>query len=461
MDDSPLKLGQEYPPANEGELIDQIADIILQAHGFILVTSSAPRRLPHPKAHGCLNALFTVRKDLPEHLNGGVFKAGREYRAKIRFSNGDLKAQDDHEPDIRGMAIKLFVDDPRERGSSGLEQDFVLANDKVFFSRNAEDYMGFTASVTKFKGLDAHFENYPDLGKIYRRSQVVISSPLEHQYYSQVPFMLGKGRPAVKYSAKPSLPVSTLPADSSPDFLRKALAEHLKTGPAAFDFLVQVQKDPGTMPVEDSAVEWPEGDSPFEKVATIMIPPQAVGECEALSFNPWNALPEHRPLGGINRIRRAVYQRAAEARRKPKTQDTFTGVMKLKDPGAVGELAKILKENGLVNAFALKRLGFVHFARFFIVVDEVGGTKIARFIIVTTFDFDFRDYVQAFIEEIGDVFDQLVVLMQDAPPTPVREHREEFMKYVKQISSPPAIIPALFYGAYPDYSVQNVLKMEP
>jgi hypothetical protein len=29
--------------------------------------------------------------------------------------------------------------------------------------------------------------------------------------------------------------------------------------------------------------------------------------CEHLSFNPWRCLPEHRPLGGINRARKAIY----------------------------------------------------------------------------------------------------------------------------------------------------------
>ena len=28
---------------------------------------------------------------------------------------------------------------------------------------------------------------------------------------------------------------------------------------------------------------------------------------ENLSFTPWHSLPEHRPIGGINRVRKAVY----------------------------------------------------------------------------------------------------------------------------------------------------------
>lgn len=49
-------------------------------------------------------------------------------------------------------------------------------------------------------------------------------------------------------------------------------------------------------------------------MATILIAEQNVSigsdverRCESLSFNPWHALAEHRPLGGMNRLRRAVY----------------------------------------------------------------------------------------------------------------------------------------------------------
>jgi hypothetical protein len=33
-----------------------------------------------------------------------------------------------------------------------------------------------------------------------------------------------------------------------------------------------------------------------------------------LSFSPWHALEEHRPLGGINRARRIVYPASSELR---------------------------------------------------------------------------------------------------------------------------------------------------
>ena len=95
---------------------------------------------------------------------------------------------------------------------------------------------------------------------------------------------------------------------------------HLKTREAVFDFRVQPQTDPVTMPVEDPSVEWDvewdEGVSKPIPVATLTIGVQDVDssegralaeECEAMCFSPWNALAEHRPMGGINRLRQAVY----------------------------------------------------------------------------------------------------------------------------------------------------------
>ena len=36
--------------------------------------------------------------------------------------------------------------------------------------------------------------------------------------------------------------------------------------------------------------------------------------CESLSFNPWNALVDHRPLGDFNRARCAIYTAMAAFR---------------------------------------------------------------------------------------------------------------------------------------------------
>ncbi|MCY1223031.1 hypothetical protein D9M72_351400 [compost metagenome] len=84
--------------------------------------------------------------------------------------------------------------------------------------------------------------------------------------------------------------------------------------PACFAFQVQKQNAQHYMPIEDTSVEWDEAVSPFVTVATIKVPAQDFDSreqnlaCDNLSFNPWHSLPEHRPIGGINRLRKAVYE---------------------------------------------------------------------------------------------------------------------------------------------------------
>jgi hypothetical protein len=123
--------------------------------------------------------------------------------------------------------------------------------------------------------------------------------------------------------------------------------------------------------------------------------------------------------------------------------------MTLKEPVAESarKLRSLMHDNGLANAVRLTRLGFVHSARFVIMAD--------KFAVITSYDFDFRDYLHTFVDELGDLFDMVLPLMQDAPPTPVREHRDEFVDYISRIR----VEPDLFYSAYPDLSVQNILTM--
>jgi hypothetical protein len=87
----------------------------------------------------------------------------------------------------------------------------------------------------------------------------------------------------------------------------------LKTEPACFSVNIQLQGDRQAMPVEDPTVEWSTLSSPFVPVADIRIAPQTFDTpernayCENLSYSPWHAVPDLRPAGSINRIRRAVY----------------------------------------------------------------------------------------------------------------------------------------------------------
>ena len=282
----------------------------------------------HPRAHGCVHATFKVEEGLSLPLAQGVFVPGRTYPAWIRFSNGSSDpSKHDGEGDARGMAIKL-LDVPGEKilaaERDAPTQDFILINNPTFLVDDPARYLRLVDAVDSNPvvklvklplavGLDGL-----RIAKAMKSSK--IASPLEVRYWSAVPYRLGDPphKHAVKYSARPSLPPGTNPKNPSPHFLRETMIRQLANGEAQFDFLVQ-RRIP-SMDVENSRVEWDEARAPFVKVATITIPAQQFATRERddfgenLCFSPWHALPQHRPLGAVNRARRIVYEEIGRLR---------------------------------------------------------------------------------------------------------------------------------------------------
>jgi catalase len=142
---------------------------------------------------------------------------------------------------------------------------------------------------------------------------------LNTQFYGVSAYKLGNEN-VVKYSMKPCSEAKAADVDrSQPNFLRDEMAAHLKDRDACFYFMVQLQVPGKNMPVEDTTVEWTESESPFVPVARIDIKKQTFVEnqetCEQLSYNPWHSLPEHQPLGVMNRVRKSLYLGVSRYRR--------------------------------------------------------------------------------------------------------------------------------------------------
>ncbi len=96
---------------------------------------------------------------------------------------------------------------------------------------------------------------------------------------------------------------------------------------------------------------------------------------------------------------------------------------------------------------ALNKLKIVHFARF---VFLENNTKLA---VITTYDGTFGDYINDFIDAIGDVFNALLAHMDGAPPLPVQQNRQQFLDYVTA-NDLRGIEP--FYSAYPKATVLDI-----
>lgn len=329
------ELGESPWPGEQAATL-AITEIIQETMKLHYTNNLPALRRVHPKAHGCVLANFQVNKTLLEEYQHGVFQPGAHYKAWIRFSNGDSDAtREDKEGDGRGMAIKLMgVPGKKLLPDEDNTQDFVMITHPVFFINDPQKYLSFIQSqsssnlLTKLSaplslGIDGLIIGAKINGK-------KIGNPLYARYWSMVPYQLGSGpdRRAMKYSAKPCNQIDNKPESDQlqdPNYLRAAMKKHLETNHACFEFLIQTRDirtaTGAALSVEMSTNEWEESVAPFFKVATITISKQDFDKpeqnkfCEDLSYTPWHAVSEHRPLGGINRIRKVVYTSTSNLRR--------------------------------------------------------------------------------------------------------------------------------------------------
>jgi Catalase len=317
---APTADGEEIPQGEDeaiNSVVQQIRDSVQQ--GFS--KEGHAYRDAHRKAHGCVTAKFTVAPGLSPDLAQGLFASAKSYDALVRYSNGSGAAQDDHEGDGRGMAVKVLGVEgtkvlPEEAGAH--TQDFLMINYPVFFVRNAIDYVGFQEASSKGKiGLLWWvFTHIFHEGQIAKAIQgTVMTNPLDSRYWSMTPSKLGARQ--MKFRAVPCAGASFVSPSDSADRLRENLEATLAAQTACFDFQVQLRTDPASQPIEDPTIEWDEKAAPFVTVAQITIPQQkpVQGEaCEILSYTPWHSLPEMRPLGGIQRARKVIYQEISKTR---------------------------------------------------------------------------------------------------------------------------------------------------
>lgn len=303
----------------------------------------------HVKVHGCAVGEFRVLPNLPPELAQGLFADERTFSAVVRFSNSSSRSQPDFIPDGRGMAIKL-LDVPGERLSSeensAATHDFVMVNHPVFFAANVKDFLRFeqVLAAEKPKQLRTATEaltggEWNPLHWHWREALTAIqiaghlpAHPASNTYFSMAPIRFGKY--VAKYRAKPAGDLQGSLVDllaklgQQPNALRLILEETLRWQQLLFEFQVQLRTTAQTMPVEDATVQWPESESPYRTVALVLIPRQEINTeeqnavCKQLSFNVWHTIVDHRPLGGINRLRREAYPISAAWRRQELSRES-------------------------------------------------------------------------------------------------------------------------------------------
>jgi len=325
-----LKLNTEYPEPDEQKVTEELIVLLKGVIEQRYLTGLTYRDV-HVKGHAAVRAEFVVEPGLPEELRVGVFREPRTFPAWIRFSNSSEDPAEDGKGDIRGFALKLMgVEGEKllDIEQEATTHDFIFLSTNVFLTKDARDFCELVAcgglnkkkSLSDYLSITWYFLTHPKVGSGLRKALRKFPHLLEIEWFSATPYLCGER--AVKYALKPHLKTkSELPQNPSNNFLRERLIEHLAREGTGFDFMVQPQTDPYREPIENALVPWKEEHAPFYKVATVNIPRQSIGSpeqmmfAENLSFNPWRCLPEHRPLGSANRVRKAVYVAISEYRR--------------------------------------------------------------------------------------------------------------------------------------------------
>jgi catalase len=299
--------GMEHEESNES-MVDVDADTILKGiRENTYKYSGHARRSLHAKSHGIVLGTLSVLENLPPTLAQGLFSKPEDYKAVMRFSTLPGMILKDSVSMPRGVALKIQrVRGDRLPDSPGNEQDFLLVNAPTFGARTVKEFNEFIGSVVaklsdESKGL-----------------AVADNEILGETFYSQTPFLFGQH--ICKFALVPvsaALKARTnkhIDVSGKANALLDSVVEYFAKESGDWELKVQLNTSLQSMPIEDSTVSWPQDKSPYITVARLSVPVQNAWSPtniatvdEGMSFNPWNGLAAHRPLGSINRARKPTY----------------------------------------------------------------------------------------------------------------------------------------------------------
>ncbi|MFC5823492.1 peroxidase family protein [Nonomuraea insulae] len=277
------------------------------------------------------NARLSFSSDLPEDLRAGFAQPGAEYPVTVRLSNASGARQPDFARDLRGAALRV-------QASPEQAHDLLMTSHPVSHARNAREFVRFAqvmaaADTAVRKGIALYVKLPLKVGwatAARMRRNVKAASGREvrslalETYWSRGAILWGPAGP-VRYLLRPAAdaPPAPSPSKTDPDHLRYELLARLGSADVVFDLCVQRYVDDRRTPIENGAADWREQDAPVVQVATLTIPRQDPGTAPAravalridqLAFDPWNTTGEFRPLGNLNRARKAAYEASSAHR---------------------------------------------------------------------------------------------------------------------------------------------------
>jgi mono/diheme cytochrome c family protein len=336
----------------------EAADVAQIVRGILTIQARFAAQQQRPLGRGthtkgvCLRAEFEVfdlrttigDPALAARLAKGIYARPGVYEATVRFANGASKLEQDSQRDVRALSFAMDVP-AGILGPTAARLDYSM-NDAPTFpindTRSFAVFMRFAcAQSTKDRIRVARSTSLRDLAGLLatsmrgeRQKRKPTLAFQQMRYWSTVPFSHGPDD-AVKYSAIPNADNPAEPFQSGPNFLRDELVRHVSEDGvmSSFDIALQfldaermrhwgIRKEPSFW-IEGASLEWKEEQAPFHVVGRLRLLPGSIladKDCERHFIDvTTHATEESKPIGGINRARRAAEEASRGARLKGET----------------------------------------------------------------------------------------------------------------------------------------------
>lgn len=265
-----------------------------------------------------------------------MFSSPETYDIAMRYASEPFKILDDKVNGPRGIGLRVFgVKGEKLSEASHETHDWTFNNAPVLELRNVDTYLELEQLRSKYWDnpiqLKAALATRSDATLQLAPAMLPNTNILSHEMHTQAAFRYGDhvAKLALLPSTETQKALSSQKIKSTdPDYvLSEMLATHFRSEVTEYDLAVQLQTDVEAMPIEDAGIEWSRKASPFQVVAKVTIPAQEAFEDgrrvfwdDRMSLDPWRGLAAHRPLGSINRCRRAAYEYSRQFRTRKNAQ---------------------------------------------------------------------------------------------------------------------------------------------
>lgn len=331
--------GIEYGAGPEEDVaIDEICKLINESQRRVFDEHQHAFTGTHVKTHGVVKGIMEILPNLPNHLSQSMFSKPGIHPIALRFSTETSNLIPDHQPQPRGIGMKVF-DVQGEKLRSDLPNhsthDFEFNSAPAIELGNAFVCRDILALRLQYPDPIEHqkqLKKRNDYDVQDARNHIPTIPLFSQKQYSQSAFRYGDY--VAKFALDPSKnapQTSKMEQDQITEkedgnaAHRDRLIKYLKdeNGECQFDFQVQLLQNLDEQLIEDCRQPWSEEKYPFETVAKVIIPSQDPFLPERINLwrnnirvNPWDGRKDLQPLGSINRLRKKVYYASATYRRK-------------------------------------------------------------------------------------------------------------------------------------------------